>query len=351
MTALRTRICDLFGIEHPIIQTGMGWVSGARLTAATSAAGGLGILASATMTLGELERAIHDVRERTDRPFGVNLRTDQDDIEARIALLVREKVKVASFAQAPRKDVVQRLKGAGVLTMPTIGAKRHAEKVAEMGVDAIIAQGHEGGGHTGPVPTTLLLPQVTSAVDVPVLGAGGFFDGRGLVAALAYGAAGIAMGTRFLLTRESTVPDAVKRIYLETQVTGTVVTRAIDGYPQRVIRTPFIDGMEGLGRALSLARAAQHAWQFRALTGTSMVALLREGLAMKKSQDLTLSQMAMAANAPMLTRASMVEGRPEVGILPTGQNVGVIDELPPVKELVDRIVREARETLARLGAA
>jgi NAD(P)H-dependent flavin oxidoreductase YrpB (nitropropane dioxygenase family) len=351
MTALRTRICDLFGIEHPIVQTGMGWVSGARLTAATSAAGGLGILASATMTLAELERAIHDVRERTDRPFGVNLRTDQDDIEARIALLVREKVKVASFAQAPRKDVVQRLKGAGVLTMPTIGAKRHAEKVAEMGVDAIIAQGHEGGGHTGPVPTTLLLPQVTSAVDVPVLGAGGFFDGRGLVAALAYGAAGIAMGTRFLLTRESTVPDAVKRIYLETQVTGTVVTRAIDGYPQRVIRTPFIDGMEGLGRALSLARAAQHAWQFRGLTGTSMVALLREGLAMKKSQDLTFAQMAMAANAPMLTRASMVEGRPEVGILPTGQNVGVIDELPPVKELVDRIVREARETLARLGAA
>ena len=348
---LHTRICDLFGIEHPIIQTGMGWVAGARLTSATSAAGGLGILASATMTLPELERAIHDVRERTDKPFGVNLRTDQDDIDERVALLVREKVKVASFAQAPRKEIVLRLKGAGVLTMPTIGAKRHAEKVAALGVDAIIAQGHEGGGHTGPVPTSLLLPQVTAAVDIPVLGAGGFYDGRGLVAALAYGAAGIAMGTRFLMTRESTVPDAVKKLYLEAPVTGTVVTRAIDGFPQRVIRTPLIDALEKSNALLGLLRSAGHAWKFRELTGTSMVALLKEGLAMKKSQELTYGQMAMSASAPMLTRASMVEGRPEVGILPTGQVAGVIDELPTVREVIERIVREAEATLGRLGVA
>jgi NAD(P)H-dependent flavin oxidoreductase YrpB (nitropropane dioxygenase family) len=349
--AMKTRLCELFGIEHPIVQTGMGWVSGARLTAATSAAGGIGILASATMTLAQLEQAIRDVRERTDRPFGVNLRTDQADIDERVALLVRERVKVASFAQAPRKEIVRRLKDAGVLTMPTVGARRHAEKVAAMGVDAIIAQGHEGGGHTGPVPTSLLLPQVTSAVDVPVVGAGGFFDGRGLVAALAYGASGIAMGTRFLLTKESTVPDEVKALYLQTQVTGTVVTRAIDGYPQRVIRTAFVDALERSRGVLAFARAAGHAWQFRTLTGTSMVALLKEGLAMKKAQELTFGQMAMAANAPMLTRASMVDGRPEVGILPTGQAVGVIDELPTVEELVSRIVREAEATLDRLGAS
>jgi NAD(P)H-dependent flavin oxidoreductase YrpB (nitropropane dioxygenase family) len=345
------RLCDLFGIEHPIVQTGMGWVSGARLTAATSSAGGLGILASATMTLPQLERAIHDVRERTDKPFGVNLRTDQDDIDDRVALLVREKVKVASFAQAPRKEIVLRLKDAGILTMPTIGAKRHAEKVAALGVDAVIAQGHEGGGHTGPVPTTLLLPQVTSAVDIPVVAAGGFFDGRGLVAALAYGAAGIAMGTRFLLTRESTVPDAIKKQYLETQVTGTVVTKAIDGYPQRVIRTAFVDALERSNAIVALARAARHAWDFRALTGASMVGLLREGLAMKKSQELTYGQMAMAANAPMLTKASMVDGNDEAGILPTGQVVGVIDELPPVADVIARIVREANDTMARLNRA
>jgi NAD(P)H-dependent flavin oxidoreductase YrpB (nitropropane dioxygenase family) len=349
-TALSTPICDLLGIQYPIIQTGMGWVAGARLTAATSAAGGLGILASATMTLDQLQTAVREVKGRTDKPFGVNLRSDQADVNERVDLLIGEKVKVASFAQAPSRDVIKRLKAAGVVTMPTIGAKRHAEKVAEWGVDAVIAQGHEGGGHTGAVPTTLLLPQVAAAVRIPVLGAGGFFDGRGLVAALAYGASGIAMGTRFLMTRESTVPDAVKKIYLETQVTGTVVTKSIDGHPQRVIRTKLVDSLEKSGLFSGLLRALRHAWTFRSITGTSMLSLLREGLAMKNSQELTWSQMAMAANAPMLTRASMVEGKHEVGILPTGQGVGVMDEIPTVAELVDRVMREAEAALAKLGA-
>ncbi len=348
MSALHTRICDLFGVRHPIVQTGMGWVSGARLTAATSQAGGLGILASATMTLEQLEKAVVEVRARTEAPFGVNLRADQADIRQRIDLLVRHRVKVASFAQAPDQEVIKRLKGGGVVTMPTVGARRHAEKVAAWGVDAIIAQGHEGGGHTGPVPTTLLLPQVCDAVDIPVLGAGGFFDGRGLVAALAYGAAGIAMGTRFLMSRESTVPDAVKKIYVDTPVTGTVVTRSIDGYPQRVIRTALVDRLEGSGRVLSLLRALEHAFAFRALTNASLVDLIREGLAMKRKDDLTYGQLAMAASAPMLTRAALVDGRAEVGVLPTGQAAGVMDDLPTVAEIIDRIVREAEEALARL---
>jgi NAD(P)H-dependent flavin oxidoreductase YrpB (nitropropane dioxygenase family) len=351
MSALHTRICDLFGVRHPIVQTGMGWVSGARLTAATSHAGGLGILASATMTLEQLERAIAEVKARTPAPFGVNLRADQADIRERIDLLVRYRVKVASFAQAPDREVIKRLQGAGVVTMPTVGAQRHAEKVAAWGVDAIIAQGHEGGGHTGPVPTSLLLPQVCAAVDVPVLGAGGFFDGRGLVAALAYGAAGIAMGTRFLMSRESTVPEAVKKIYVETPVTGTVVTRSVDGYPQRVIRTDLVDRLDRSGRVLSLLRALEHAFAFRALTHASFVDLIREGLAMKRKGDLTFGQLAMAANAPMLTRAALVDGRTEVGVLPTGQVAGVMDDLPTVAEIIDRIVREAEATLARLRGA
>jgi NAD(P)H-dependent flavin oxidoreductase YrpB (nitropropane dioxygenase family) len=348
--ALHTRICDLFGVEYPIVQTGMGWVAGARLTSATSEAGGLGILASATMTLEQLEKAIAEVKSRTNKPFGVNMRTDSNDVMERVSLLVREKVKVASFAQAPSKEIVKRLKGEGIVTMPTIGAKRHAEKMQEWGVDAVIAQGHEGGGHTGAVPTSILLPEVTRAVKIPVLGAGGFVDGRGLVAALAYGAAGIAMGTRFLLTKESTVPDSVKAIYLETPVTGTVVTKAIDGHPQRVIRTALVEAFERAGAVGAHLRALKHAWQFRSITETSMLALLKEGFAMQKKGDMTLAQMTMAANAPMLTKASMVDGRPEVGILPTGQNVGVIDELPSVRELIERIVREADETLARLGS-
>ena len=350
MNALHTRICDLFGIRYPIIQTGMGWVAGARLASATSAAGGLGILASATMTLPELKKAIGEVKDRTDNPFGVNLITGAPDITDRIDLLIREGVKVASFAQAPTPDVVAKLKDAGVVTMPTVGAKRHAEKVAEWGVDAVIAQGGEGGGHTGVVPTSLLLPQVVDTVDIPVLGAGGFTDGRGLVAALAWGASGIAMGTRFLLTKDSTVPDAVKAIYLATPVTGTVVTTAIDGAPQRVVRTEVVDEIESASIVTKLPKALLKANEFRRITGTSYRDLLRQGLALRKSDDLTWTQVATAANAPMLIKASMVDGMPEVGILPTGQGIGVIDELPTVAELIERIITDAEATLARLSS-
>ncbi|MFL6241491.1 MAG: NAD(P)H-dependent flavin oxidoreductase, partial [Acidimicrobiia bacterium] len=145
--ALHTAACDLFGVQYPIVQTGMGWVAGARLT-------------SATMTFEQLTDAVHEVQERTDRPFGVNLRADQDDIDDRIRLLIRERVRVASFAQAPGERLVKQLRDAGVVTMPTVGAPRHAEKVAAWGVDALIAQGAEGGGHTGTIPTSLLLPAV-----------------------------------------------------------------------------------------------------------------------------------------------------------------------------------------------
>jgi NAD(P)H-dependent flavin oxidoreductase YrpB (nitropropane dioxygenase family) len=340
----------MFGIECPIIQTGMGWVSGASLTSATSQAGGLGILAAATMTFRELEQAIAKVKSRTDKPFGVNMRADQSDIMKRLDLLIREKIKVASFAQAPGERVIKTLKDAGVLTMPTIGARRHAEKVQAWGVDAVIAQGQEGGGHTGPIPTSILIPDVASAVDIPVVAAGGFRDGRGLVAALALGAEGIAMGTRFLLTKESQVPDRVKQIYLDTKPDGTIVTKAIDGYPQRVIRTRLIDQLEKANFLTRFPKAALNALSLMRVTGTSLPELIEEGMAMKQSQELTWSQLAMAANAPMLTKASMVDGRIEAGILPTGQVTGVIDEIPTVAELIERIMTEARATLERLGA-
>jgi NAD(P)H-dependent flavin oxidoreductase YrpB (nitropropane dioxygenase family) len=349
--ALRTPACVLLGVRYPIVQTGMGWVAGARLTAATSAAGGLGILASATMSYEQLEHAIREVRERTPNPFGVNLRTDHPEVERFVSLMVREGVRVASFAQAPSAQIVSRLKEAGIVTMPTIAAPRHAEKVAALGVDAMIAQGHEGGGHTGPIPTSLLLPKVTALVDVPVLGAGGFHDGRGLVAALAWGAAGVAMGTRFLLTKESTVPDEVKARYLSAALTDTVVTRAIDGAPQRVIRTELVDRLEGrFGAAGAAARALTNALRLRRLTDTSLTGLLREGTAMKRNSELSWAQVAMAANAPMLTRATMVDGRLEAGILPTGQVTGLIDALPTVAEVIDQIVTEAVATLERLSA-
>lgn len=346
---LSTRATTLFGTRLPIVQTGMGWVSGATLTAATSSAGGLGILASATMTLSELAAAISKVESRTDRPFGVNLLPNAPDAAERIAMIIDRQVPVASFAAAPRPEQVQRLRDAGVTTIVTVGAKRHAEKVAGLGVSAVIAQGGEGGGHTGTIPTSILLPQVVDAVagtDVIVLGAGGFHDGRGLAAALTVGADGIAMGTRFLLTAESQVPDSVKAIYLATPPTGTIVTTAIDGAPQRVIRTEMIEQLESATLS-RFGRAAMNALRFRSLTGTSLADLIRTGLAMKRDQDLTWAQVALAANAPMMTKAAMVDGKPEVGILPTGQVVGSIEDLPNVAELLAQMESDALATLAR----
>jgi len=349
---LRTRLCTLVGCRLPIVQTGMGWVSGASLTAATSAAGGFGILAAVTMTREQLAEAIAAVKERTARPFGVNLRADQPDLDDRLAMCVREGVRLVSFAGAPTKDAVSRLHDAGVLVMPTVGARRHAEKMLDWGVDAVIAQGGEGGGHTGTVPTSLLVPDVVDAVGghIPVLAAGGFRDGRGLVAALAWGADGIAMGTRFLLTRESRVPADVKARYLAAGLGDTVVTEALDGAPQRVIRTPTVDRLERASAIARLPRALRAALAFRRVTGTPLSALVREGLAMRRNQGLSWAQIAMAANAPMLVKAALVDGRPEVGVLPTGQVTGAITEVPTVADLLDRIEREAVATLARLGA-
>ena len=254
--ALRTAACDLLGIRYPIVQTGMGWVSTPELTAATANAGGLGILAGATLTVAETEGAIARTRELTAAPFGVNLRGDSPDLPERARLLIKHGVRVASFGLAPDEAVIRELTEAGLVVMPTIGARRHAEKVAALGATAVVAQGSEGGGHTGGVPTSILLPQVTAAVSIPVFGAGGFCDGRGLVAALAYGAAGIAMGTRFLLTRESPVPGHVKQEYLRRGVTRHLVTTVLDGVPQRVLRTELADRLVRGGPLSRLARSA-----------------------------------------------------------------------------------------------
>lgn len=349
---LHTGLCDLVGVQYPVVQTGMGWVAGPRLVAATAAGGGLGILASATMTLADLEAALAEVRGRTDRPFGVNLRTDVADVPDRIGLMIDAGARVASFAQAPNPKLVERCKEAGLVVIPTIGARRHAEKVAGWGVDAVIAQGAEGGGHTGSVPTSLLVPQVVDAVGdrVGVIAAGGFFDGRGLVAALAYGAVGVAMGTRFLLTADSRVPDAVKEQYLATSVAGTVVTSKVDGAPQRVVRTDLIDHLESSGWARSLPRALANAHAFRKQTGASLLALVKEGRSMKRGNELSWAQVVMAANAPVMTRAALVEGRTDVGVLPTGQVVGLIDRLPTAAEVIADVITGANATLARLGA-
>lgn len=349
--ALRTQLTELVGVRYPIVQTGMGYVSGAGLTAATARAGGLGIIASATMNLAELRSAIHQVRRCTSAPFGVNLRADATDVRERVELVIAESVRVVSFALAPRRDLIRQLRDAGVITIPSVGALRHAEKVAGWGADAVLVQGGEGGGHTGTVPTSLLLPQVVDAVDIPVVAAGGFFDGRSLVSALAYGAAGIAMGTRFLLTSDSPVGSAVKQTYLDSGPTDTVVTTQVDGVPHRVLRTRFVDRLERSGRIRTLGSALGRALALRRHTAMPWSTLIRDGLATRRSRELSWSQTLMAANTPVLLRAAMVDGRADLGVMSAGQVVGLIDDLPSCAELIDRIMADADGCLGRLTTA
>ena len=350
---LRTALTELVGIEHPVVQTGMGWVAGARLVSATANAGGLGILASATMTLDELATAIGKVQAATDKPFGVNMRADAADAGDRVELLIREGVKVASFALAPKQELIARLKEAGAVVIPSIGAAKHAHKVVGWGADAMIVQGGEGGGHTGPVATTLLLPSVLDAVKdsgIPVIAAGGFFDGRGLAAALSYGAAGVAMGTRFLLTSDSTVPDAVKQRYLESALDGTVVTRRVDGMPHRVLRTGLVEKLESGSRARGFTAAVGNAAKFKKMSQMTWRSMITDGLAMRHGQELSWSQVVMAANTPMLLKAGLVEGNTEAGVLASGQVAGILDDLPSCAELIESIVRDAIEHLQSASA-
>ncbi|WP_043675210.1 NAD(P)H-dependent flavin oxidoreductase [Streptomyces xylophagus] len=342
---METALTRLVGVRHPIVQTGMGWVAGPRLVSATANAGALGILASATMTTDRLRDAVREVKSRTHAPFGVNLRADAADAGDRVRIMIEEGVRVASFALAPSAELIAELKEAGVVVIPSIGARRHAEKVAAWGADAVIVQGGEGGGHTGEVATTVLLPQVVDAVDIPVVAAGGFFDGRGLVAALAYGAAGVAMGTRFLLTSDSTVPDAVKAAYLAATVKDVTVTRAVDGLPHRMLRTELVETLEHSGRTRTLFQAIRRAAGFRRLSGLTWRRMIRDGLAMKHGKELTWSQVLLAANTPMLLKASMVDGRTDLGVMASGQVAGVIDDLPSCAELVARVMKEADEVL------
>jgi NAD(P)H-dependent flavin oxidoreductase YrpB (nitropropane dioxygenase family) len=347
---LHTPVTELIGIEHPVVQTGMGWVAGARLVSATSNAGGLGILASATMTIDELATAIAKVKSATDKPFGVNIRADAADAGDRVDLMIREGVKVASFALAPKQELIARLKEAGAVVVPSVGAAKHARKVASWGADAVIVQGGEGGGHTGPVATTLLLPSVLDAVDIPVIAAGGFFDGRGLAAALSYGAAGVAMGTRFLLTADSTVPDEIKQRYLQAALDGTVVSTRVDGMPHRVLRTGLVEKLESGSRVRGFTAAVLNAAKFKKMSQMTWASMIRDGLAMRHGKDLTWSQVLMAANTPMLLKAGLVEGNTDAGVLASGQVAGIIDDLPTCAELIETIVGDAVKHLQAAAA-
>jgi NAD(P)H-dependent flavin oxidoreductase YrpB (nitropropane dioxygenase family) len=340
----------MLGVRYPIIQTGMGWVATPELAAAVSNAGAIGFLAAATIRPEDVSGEIEKVKELTDRPFGVNFLMDAPGADVISDAIIRHGVKAAGYNRAPSAELISKLKDAGVVCVPTCGAVRHAQKAQKLGADIIIVQGGEGGGHTGSVPTSLLVSQSADAVDVPVVAAGGLRDGRGLVAALAFGAQGIAMGTRFVVTAESPVPSATMDRFLKASVNDVIVTSLVDGMPQRVIVNELVRQLESGNPVGLFLRALRSGLQYRKVTGASIRDLLRSAFSMRQHERLTRSQMLMAANAPMLAKKAMSEGDPVQGYLPSGTVTGVIDDLPTCAELIERIMDEAEQTLKALGA-
>lgn len=346
---LKTRLTELLGCEYPVIQTAMGWVADANLVAATCNAGGFGFLAGAVMTPAEVEAGILQIKAKTGKPFGVNFHMYTPGAGEIIDICIKHRVKAVSYSRSPAKEMIKKLKDAGIVCIPTVGALKHAQKAVEMGADAVVVQGGEGGGHTGSVSTNILLPQVVAALKVPVVAAGGFKDGKGLVAALALGAEGIAMGTRFLLTQESPVPAATKQQYLKSGVEQIIVSTKLDGMPQRMINNVYLQKLEQTSSLGMLFFAIKNGLAFTRVTGGSLISMLVNGWKMKQSNGMTLAQTLMAANAPMMIQEAMVKGHPDQGILPSGQIAGAITDLPTGAELMDAIVSEARATLMQLA--
>lgn len=348
--SLHTPICDLLGCRYPVIQTAMGWVADARLVAAVGNAGGFGFLAAATLSADRLEAEIHQVLALTDQPFGINFHMFQANAEQVLALIVKYRLRAASYGRGADRQSIDRLKQAGVICIPTVGAVRHASKAVELGADALVIQGSEGGGHTGVVPTSMLLPLVLDAVKVPVLAAGGLHDGRGLAAALACGAQGIAMGTRFLLTEESPVPASTLERYLSVRDPARIrVSLAVDGLPQRVIDNPTLQRLERSGLICQVEQALRSAWYYKQQTGLSLYRLLRVALSnWRADSELSLSMAARVANAPQLIRLALSEGRPDDGVLPSGQVAANIDRLQSCAQVIETIVVQARQRLLAL---
>ena len=331
--ALRTPLCDLLGIEFPIVQAGMGYVARAELAAAVSAAGALGVIGGASLTAAQLRDEIRKLRDLTDRPFGVDVlfatvgRPQASEAAARFTREVEEQLEVVFEENVPvlasglgdPGPIVPQAHAQGMKVMALVGNTRNAVRVAQSGVDVIVAQGYDGGGHTGRVGTLALLPAVLDAVDVPVMAAGGIGDGRGLAAVIAMGGVGAWLGTRFVASREAFGHDAYKQRIVEIDDEGTTITRCFSGKPCRVVRNQTTEAWEA---PELVARIRPFPQQFR---------VVAEWL-----------------GADPYT-AGRYEGKTDVGALAAGQSAAVIEEIRPAGEIVRALEAEATRALARLS--
>jgi enoyl-[acyl-carrier protein] reductase II len=345
---MKTRLTEMFGVTHPIVLSGMSWVSVPEMVAAVSNAGGLGILATGVFNARQTREAIRRVRELTDRPFGANATLYFPGARENAAVLLEDKVPVINFSMGKGDWIVERAHGYGGRVIATVTNRRHAVAAAAYGTDALLVTGHEAAAHGGDVTSLVLVPRVVDAVPIPVIAAGGFADGRGLAAALALGAEGIAMGTRFMNTAESPVHGEMKRLAREADEHATIYTSRFDGQPCRVMGTPA--SRRAIRRGLDLKRAA---FNGRDIARMLEVPYAKLALGVLASGWKNARQLAHMANAFKAFRLAAVDGDDQRGVLPLGQVTGLVGDTPTVAEVITRIVAQAeriqRTQADRLG--
>lgn len=316
--ALRTPICDLLGIEHPILLAGMGGVSYAPLAAAVSNAGGYGVLGMAGREVSEIRDNMRQTRRLTDKPFGVDLlAATPEQLTAAVDVIVGEGASSFVAGLGVPMPIMEKLKKAGLRVMVVCGAVKHAVKAEQAGCDAVICQGGEGGGHTGLVGTFPLVAQAVESVKIPVIAAGGLYDGRGLAAALALGAQGVWMGTRFIASAEAHAAPMYKDAVLACADTDTVRTRSYSGKPMRVKENAWTKDWES---------RPQDILPFPYQAGLSI-------------QDNALGGI-----------GGQIEGlEADKSCFAMGQSAGGIQDVLPAGEIVKRIMAEAETAIARVG--
>jgi len=308
---LKTAICDLFGIKYPIIQGGMAHVATAELVSAVSNAGGLGIIGAGAAEADWVREQIHLTREQTDKPFGVNILLISPFAKQVIEVVLEEKVAVVTTGAGNPGPYIPRFKEAGIKVMPVVASVALARRLERYGADVLVAEGMESGGEIGQITTMPLVPQVVDSVKVPVVAAGGIADGRGLVAALALGAQGVQMGTRFVTSEECIAHPAYKQAILDASDRSTAISGQSTGYPMRALENKLI-----------------HEFWEKEKSGISIDELMEFGVGK--------------------VRIGLIEGDLDNGTLLAGQISGMIKEITPVKVIIEEMVAEAEALIAQL---
>ena len=340
---MKTKITESFGIKYPIFLSGMSWISVPKMVAAVSNAGGVGLLATGPLTAEQTRAAIREIRSLTDKPFGANATLYFPGADENAKVLLEEKVPVINFALGKGDWIVDAAHKYGGKVIATVVNARHGKRAQEYGCDAVIATSYEAAAHGEVVASMVLIPHMVDALDIPVIAAGGIGDGRGLAAALALGAEGIAMGTRFMTTKESPLHARYKALSLQKDITDTLYSPRIDGLPCRVLDTAAAQraARKGFNPFVAMIHSFAIAKNMRLPYLKVFFSVLGQGYK-------TMKQMAHMALAFESFQKATEDGDTTMGILPVGQIVGLMRDEPTVAELMERMVREAEGQRTRI---